>query len=132
RCGSTARRDLCGGRPAMAVPTATTPNGISVQIIRAYFNMKALERVALLRKHSETLVYARGRVHRQRNGNCALRVRLQGHDRHAGHPPNGGLVLHAKALPTAIPSTAVCSSPPSPTSRRTTESRSGASRRQGP
>src|SRR4029077_5009728 len=23
RCGSTARRDLCGGRPAMAVPTAT-------------------------------------------------------------------------------------------------------------
>ena len=31
RCGSTARRDLCGGRPAMAVPTATAPNGISVQ-----------------------------------------------------------------------------------------------------
>ena len=30
RCGSTARRDLCGGRPAMAVPTATAPNGISV------------------------------------------------------------------------------------------------------
>src|SRR5208283_1467757 len=28
RCGSAARRDLCGGRPAMAVPTATAPNGI--------------------------------------------------------------------------------------------------------
>src|ERR1700730_16158757 len=28
RCGSAARRDLCGGRPAMAVPTATARTGI--------------------------------------------------------------------------------------------------------
>src|SRR3954468_9809067 len=30
RCGSPARRDLCGGRPAMAVPTATSRCGTEV------------------------------------------------------------------------------------------------------
>ena len=41
----------------------------------------------------------RGRVHRQGQSPGALRVRLQGVDRDAGHQPKGGqFVLHAKAL----------------------------------
>jgi hypothetical protein len=78
---------------------------------RAYFNITGPEGRSAssgCEKTGRPPVDARGRVHRQRHGNCALRVPPQGLDARAGDLSNDG---HAKALLPAISLTAIMLKP---------------------